>query len=230
MGLTFHTMRQTGTTRIELAVDPIPFQSMDAASADELAAPDNELFIRRAFEQDARLGCELLFRRYYDALCSHAVRFVSSKAIAEDLVAEIFCQFYAGQVFQTITISYRAYLYKTVRHRSYNYLRQMFRRDTGLEEAQYQGMTDAQQPDAITHYEELYQDVERAIQTLPVQRRRIYLMHRFDGKKYTEIADELGLSPRTVEVQIRRASHHLRDLLRDKWLVVILWSITRYLF
>lgn len=222
-------MRQIGITRIELAVDPIPFPSMDAASPDELAAPDNELFIRRAFEQDARLGCELLFRRYYDALCSHAVRFVSSRAVAEDLVAEIFCQFYAEQVFQTISTSYRAYLYKSVRHRAYNYLRRTFRRDTGLEEAQHQGVADAQQPDAVTHYEELCQDVERAIQTLPVQRRRIYLMHHFDGKKYAEIAGELGLSTRTVEVQIRRASHHLRDLLKDKWFVGMLWVLTHYI-
>lgn len=222
-------MRQTGITRVKLDVDPIPFRSTDTGSPDELAAPNNELFIRRAFEQDARLGCELLFRRYYDTLCSHAVRFVSSRAIAEDLVAEIFCQFYAKKVFQTITVSYRAYLYKTVRHRAYNYLRQTLRRDTGLEEAQYQGVADAQQPDAITHYEELYQDVERAIQTLPVQRRRIYLMHQFDGKKYADIAAELGLSARTVEVQIRRASHHLRDLLRDKWVTGMLWVITRYI-
>ncbi|GAB2572901.1 RNA polymerase sigma-70 factor [Spirosoma areae] len=224
-------MRQTGITGVTLAAGPVAFQGMDAPSPEEFSesSPDNELFIRRTFDQDARLGCELLFRRYYNALCSHAVRFVSSRAIAEDLVAEIFCQFYADQLFQTITTSYRAYLYKTVRHRAYNYLRQTLRRDAGLEEAQYQPVSDTQQPDAITHYEELYQDVEAAIQTLPVQRRRIYLMHRFEGKKYAEIAGELGLSIRTVEVQIRLASHTLRDLLKGKWLLLVLWSITRYL-
>ena len=225
-------MRQTGITQTTLAAGLLPLPMIDDAlspgeSAD--SASDNELFIRRAFGQDARLGCELLFRRYYNPLCSHAVRFVSSRAIAEDLVSEIFCQFYAEQTFQTITSSYRAYLYKTVRHRAYNYLRLALRRDTGLEEAQYQGLAEEQQPDAITHYEELYQDVEKAIQTLPVQRQRIYLMHRFEGKKYTEIAHELGLSARTVEVQIRLASHALRDLLKDKWFLLILWGITRYL-
>jgi len=186
------------------------------------AAIDSELFIRKAFDQDPRLGCELLYRRYYGALCSHAVRYLSSKAIAEDLVAEIFCELYAADVFRTITTSYRAYLYKTVRHRSFNYLRQTLRRDTGLEEVQYHSVSDVQQPDAIAHYEELRRDVEQAIQSLPIQRRRIYLMHRFEGKKYSEIADELGLSVRTVEVQIRQASHHLRNLLKGKWSVVSL--------
>ncbi|HAO50313.1 MAG TPA: RNA polymerase sigma-70 factor, partial [Runella sp.] len=39
---------------------------------------DVEYLIRQAFEEDARRGYELLFRRYYRPLCSQAVRFVYS--------------------------------------------------------------------------------------------------------------------------------------------------------
>ena len=70
-----------------------------ASPAPDEQLSDPELFIRRAFETNARLGCELLFRRYYAPLCSHAVRFVGAKAIAEDLVADIFCRFYAERTF-----------------------------------------------------------------------------------------------------------------------------------
>lgn len=223
-------MRQSGSTLSPLIVDPAPVQRMNTPLPGESdkSAPDSELFIRRAFEQDARQGCELLFRRYYGALCSHAVRFVSSKAIAEDIVAEIFCQFFANRAFESITISYRAYLYQTVRHRAYNYLRQALHRDADLEEAKYQPTTESLQPDAITHYEELYQDVETAILMLPVQRRRIYLMHRFEGHKHSEIANELNISVRTVEVQVRKASHFLRNALRDKWTLLVLWGVFRH--
>jgi RNA polymerase sigma-70 factor (family 1) len=202
---------QSNLERIDDAGESLPNQMVDS-----------ELFIRKAFEEDPRLGCELLYRRYYGALCSHAVRYLSSKAIAEDLVAEMFCELYAADIFGTITTSYRAYLYKTVRHRSFNYLRQALCRDSGLEEVEYYTAADVQQPDAIANYEELRRDVEQAILTLPIHRRRIYLMHRFEGKKYAEIADELSLSVRTVEVQIRQASHHLRNLLKNKWLAVTL--------
>lgn len=178
---------------------------------------DNERFIRHAFDQDPKLGCELLFRNYYTSLCSHAVRFLASPAVAEDLVAEVFCDFYEENIFRDINTSYRSYLYKTVRHRAFNYLRQALRRDTGLEEVSYCSMPESQQPDAMAHYEELRRDVEAAIQGLPLHRRKIYLMNRFEGKRYQEIADELGISVRTVEVQIRQASHHLRDVLREKW-------------
>lgn len=208
-----------------------PLSLMDSASSENrgLGASDTELFIRKTFERDTRLGCELLFRRYYVGLCSHAVRFVGSKAVAEDLVADVFCQFYEQQIFLTITTSYRAYLYTTVRNRAYNYVRQTFRRDVSLDEVQNQETTESQSPDSITQYEELYQDVGKAIESLPVQRRRIYLMHRFEGKKYAEIAAELGLSVRTIEVQIRLASRAIQDLLKGRWLLISLWCLFKLL-
>ncbi|HEV7381588.1 MAG TPA: RNA polymerase sigma-70 factor, partial [Dyadobacter sp.] len=55
---------------------------------------DTALFIKAAFEESPSKGLELLFRRFYKPLCSHAVRFVYSRQIAEDLVSEVFFQFY----------------------------------------------------------------------------------------------------------------------------------------
>ncbi len=144
--------------------------SPDAVETPETAVIDSEQFIRGAFEKDPRLGCDLLFRRYYVPLCSHAARFCASQSIAEDLVAEAYCDLYENDAFRDISTSYRAYLYKTVRHRAYNYLRRVLRRDAGLEEVRYCSVPENQQPDAIAHYEELRIDMEQALQTLPLHR------------------------------------------------------------
>jgi RNA polymerase sigma-70 factor (family 1) len=190
-------------------------------SRPEATVTDNELFIRHAFASDPRLGVELLFRHYYQPLCSHAVRLLYSKAIAEDLVSEVFYQFYANGTFQEIKTSYRAYLYKTVRNRALNYKRDEVKRSQDIDQCAELADSDRQRPDALAEYEELYQRLEAGINVLPTQRRRIFLMHRFENKKYAEIAEELQLSPRTVEVQIRKASHFLRDLLINYWFLVI---------
>ncbi|WAC14927.1 RNA polymerase sigma-70 factor [Dyadobacter pollutisoli] len=222
-------MQLPSSSKLSAPTEPLPFEPMDISPDGQWPiASDKELFIRKTCQTNAGLACELLFRQHYVALCSHAVRFVGSKAVAEDLVADIFCQFYEQQIFATITSSYRAYLYKAVRNRAYNYVRQTFGRDVSLEEAQYQATGQAHQPDSITQYDELYRDVEKAIESLPIQRRRIYLMHRFDGMKYGEIASELGLSVRTIEVQIRLASHALRELLKGRWFQVFLWSLYEF--
>ena len=50
---------------------------------------------------------------------------------------------------------------------------------------------------------------------LPQQCRTIFQLSRFAGLKYREIAEQLGLSPKTVEAQVSKALKHLRDQLAD---------------
>ncbi len=205
---------------------PIPLRSAESILVRlDPETPDSELLIRRAFTQDADAGVSLLFQHYYQPLCSHAVRFVSSKEIAEDIVSDLFYEFHVKRLDQAISTSYRAYLFTAVRNRAFDYVRVEMGRSTSLDRAEWFPLRSDQQPDIITQYEELYHDVESAINSMPVKRRQVYVMHRFEGKKYAEIADELQLSTRTVEVHMYRAIHHVRDLLKDKWLVVLLLFI-----
>jgi RNA polymerase sigma-70 factor (family 1) len=211
--------RMEGNTKLfaaDLDKQPGPdIPSEDSAAGvrePEATVTDSELFIRHAFATDPRSGIELLYRHYFQTLCSHAVRLLYSKAIAEDLVSEIFYQFYANGSYLKITSSYRAYLYKSVRNQALNYKRDECKCSQELGQCAEFADSDRQRPDALAEYEELYQRMEAGIRDLPSQRRRIFLMHRFENKKYNEIAEELQLSPRTVEVQIRKASHFLREL------------------
>lgn len=183
---------------------------------------DDELFIRKALENNLRLGVELLYKRYFQPMCTHAVKFVGSREVAEDLVSEIFFQFYSNKTFLEITTSYRLYLFRTVRNRAYNYLRWDLSRKADLAEASQKSNPDEQQPDQISQFEELYHDLEEAVNKLPIERRRIYLMQKFEGKKYREIADELHLSVKTVDVQLNRANQYIRNLLKDKWLLSVI--------
>lgn len=62
---------------------------------------DPELFLQKVFERNPREGMDILFRTYYGPLCSHAVRFVYSKQIAEDLVSEVFFSFTEHELIKT---------------------------------------------------------------------------------------------------------------------------------
>lgn len=183
---------------------------------------ESEMLLRRAFEVDSRKGIELLFRWYYRPLCSHVVRYVSSREVAEDIVSDVFYKFHRDRVFENIETSFRAYLFSAVRYSAFDYARVEMKRNTSLEYAEYVTLQPENQPDHITQYEDLYNDVQNAINTLPQKQRRVYLMHRYEGKKYSEIAAELGLSLRTVESQMYGAMQELRRIIRAKWLFVLL--------
>lgn len=188
---------------------------------------DAELLVRKTFEEDPRQGLSLLFRKYYGPLCSHAVRFVYSRQIAEDLVSEVFFQFYKTEAFRHITTSYNSYLFRSVRNEAYNYMRREFSRNTSLDSS-YENRQDTCQPgpDAEIQYNHLFLKVSQTISELPAQCQRVFLMSRFDDKKYKEIADELRISPKTVEVHISKALRHLRDALRGEWIAFFLLLIT----
>lgn len=183
---------------------------------------ESEMLLRKAFESDVRKGIELLFRWYYRPLCSHVVRYVSSREIAEDIVSDVFYKFHRDNVFEHVETSFRAYLFTAVRYSAFDYARVEMKRNTSLEYAEYVTLQPENQPDHITQYEDLYNDVQNAINTLPQKQRRIYLMNRHEGKKYAEIAAELGLSLRTVESQMYVAMQELRRIIRAKWFFLLL--------
>jgi RNA polymerase sigma-70 factor (family 1) len=203
-----------GQKRAPLAL----WQQQDAAGV----TADSEMMLKKAFEMDLNQGMELLFHWYYRPLCSHAIRYVSSKEIAEDIVSDVYYQFSADQIFHNVQGSYRAYLFTSVRHKAFDYVRREMKWSTSLQNADYVAIQSEQQPDHVTQYEELYSDVENAINTLPLKRRKIYVMHRFEGKKYQEIAAELNLSPRTVEAQMYQALKQVRKIIKAKWFLLLL--------
>jgi len=183
---------------------------------------DSAVFLKMTFEQNPGKGLELLFRRFYNPLCSHAVRFVYSKQIAEDLVSEVFFQFYRTRAYENINSSYTSYLFRSVRNECYTYMRREFGKTDSLEASTENTLsTYHQQPDAEIHYNNLFIKVNEVIAKLPTQCQRVFLLSRFENKKYNEIAEELNISPKTVEVHISKALKHLRSALQGEWMISI---------
>ena len=179
-----------------------------------------EALIRKTFEADPQAGIEMVYRHYYQVLCSHAVRYVGSKAVAEDLVSDILFEFNSKHLYNSISTSYRAYLFTSVRNRAYDYVREEMRHgNTMIENAMSVSVKHFEQPDSITQFEELHHLIENTINAMPLKRKQVYVMHRYEGKKSKEIAEELNLSPRTIEAHIYKAITQVHAALKEHWLL-----------
>lgn len=181
--------------------------AMSQVSARDTAASvaDREFFIRQAFERDPVNGYELLFRRYYGVLCSHAVRYVYTREVAEDLVSDIFYSFWEKASYKRVTVSFRAYLFEAVRHKCFNYLKWEFSRENNEELPGHDLESPALQPHDIMEFDELCMRIEKTMDSLPPQCKKVFLMHRFEGKSYPEIAGCLNVSQKAVEAHISKA-------------------------
>ena len=66
----------------------------------------------------------------------------------------------------------------------------------------------------LMEHSELEQLVDAAIDSLPEKCRLVFVLSRFEELTYNEIADQLGISPKTVENQISKALRILRNTLQ----------------
>lgn len=175
---------------------------------------DNEQIVRIAFEKSTSEGFEALFRLYYEALYSHALRFVYTKEKAEDIVCDVFHDFWRSDSYLSLQNTYRAYLYAAVRNRAYTYIRYELKEEkklSGSESSEH--LPAGNSPESLMEYDELHQRIDRAIQQLPPQCQRVFLLSRFEGKKNKEIADSLDLSIKTVEAHMAKALSQLRKVI-----------------
>lgn len=179
---------------------------------------DNEVVLKKMIQHDPSKGFELIFNTYYKPLCSHAVRFVYSKQIAEDIVEEVFLIFWKKELYHSVTTSFRAYLYTAVRNSAFNYLKLELREKNNIDSNTFEienSVAENHSPESILLLEELSHKVEKSISSFSPQCQKVFLLSRFEGKKNREIADELNIKLKTVEAHMMKALALLKSSLSD---------------
>jgi RNA polymerase sigma-70 factor, ECF subfamily len=161
------------------------------------------------------LAFEALFHAYHAPLCAFAYRYLAARDLAEEVVQEVFLLVWERRETLDVRTSVRSYLFTAVRNASLSYLRHervVRRRETEVRDL-LQAHAAAHQPDTVEA--ETMALVRQAIDRLPERCRLAFTLHREQGLTYAEVAGVLGISPRTVEVQIGRALKSLRGALAD---------------
>ncbi|MFP5039530.1 RNA polymerase sigma-70 factor [Parasediminibacterium sp. JCM 36343] len=175
---------------------------------------DNESLIKNIIKSNPEKGFELVFKKYYKPLCNHAIRYVYSKEIAEDIVSEIFANVWRKKLFETITGSYRAYLYQALRNNIYNYLKNEFaKKPDFLNNKDEEGLFECDTPQKILLFDELNNKIGESINSFSPQCQKVFLMSRVEGKKNREIAEELDIKLKTVEAHMMKALAILKNSL-----------------
>jgi len=177
----------------------------------------------KSLSVDSEQEFERLFKEHFKSLYAYAFTILKNEAIAEEIVQNVFFKVWEKKVPDTIQTSLKAYLYKAVYHESLNYLKHQ------KIKAQYQLHVMHQSKNQMDQsasrkmmLKELEEKLRDAMNALPQQCRTIFQMSRFDGLKYQEIADQLGISVKTVENQMGKALKQLRVKLIDYLPVFIL--------
>ena len=162
---------------------------------------------------------ESLFKELYAPLSGYAVKYLKDLDHSEEVVQDVFCTLWEKRQTISITTSISAYLYTSVRNRCLNEIRRQ--KNTAIQiNQEIEEISDA---DSRIEEIELDQRIEQAVQDLPEMSRKVFEMSRYDGMKYKEIADKLGVSVKAVEANMSRALKKMRNDLKDYVISLILF-------
>nr|WP_321407997.1 RNA polymerase sigma-70 factor [uncultured Carboxylicivirga sp.] len=165
-----------------------------------------------------------LFLKYYAQLVVFARKVVVDDDLARELVQDVFVTFYEKRNEINIHTSLKAHMYQSVRNRCLNQIKHnKIRRDHHANIFAEKKEDEAFVEDKLQETE-LEERIYTVVKTLPDQCRKIFEMSRFEGTPNQEIADQLGLSKRTVETQISKALKVLRKQLIH-YLNILLWIL-----
>jgi RNA polymerase sigma-70 factor (ECF subfamily) len=172
---------------------------------------------------------ERLFKSNYRELHAYAQVMLRDPDIAEEIVQNMFLKFWEKRSLLNIQSSIKAYLYKCVYHECLNHLKHDKIKMKYQDYAAYSMNTEHEAASSKAELTELEFRLQLALNELPEHCRTIFQMSRFEELKYREIADQLGLSIKTVENQMGKALKILRVKLAD-FITFIPLSLPSFIF
>ena len=156
---------------------------------------------------------EILFQSYYPSLCLFAKRYTHDMTLAREVVQDLFVYLGEHRDELSINISIKSYLYRAVR---FNTIRRMDNeKKLGIRMDTMPEPHDSEFNDHL-EYAELQSSILCAIESLPDQCQNIFKLSRFEQLKYTEIAEKLNLSVKTIEVQISKALRMIHQSINNR--------------
>lgn len=156
---------------------------------------------------------DMLFRKYYSMLCAYGHKFVELEE-AEECVQDAFLWLWENREVMVVQSSLSSYLFAIVHHRALNRINQKEVKSR-VENYFCEEMQSLIEDTNFYHIEELTLRIQEAVAALPESYREAFVMHRFKDMTYKEIADLLGVSPKTVDYRIQQALKQLRVDLKD---------------
>ncbi|MCK5468309.1 MAG: RNA polymerase sigma-70 factor [Cyclobacteriaceae bacterium] len=173
------------------------------------------LLVRIAQGDEEAFG--LLFNFYYPKLIQLALAFVPGIVAAQEVVSDLFYKILKNPKTLEHVKEFDNYIFLAVKNQSFTYLKKNKHRAIldSIHQKEDYILPDYKNPENSLLSDELFRLVSKVVNDLPPKRKAIFQLVKEEGKKYKEVAEILGISIKTVELQMSLALKLLRKSVKE---------------
>jgi RNA polymerase sigma-70 factor (ECF subfamily) len=154
--------------------------------------------------------------RFWAPLVSYARRILPDGDEAEDIVQETMVRLWDRRAEWTPSQQLQGFLYRITRNLALNEQKRARVRSQWISRSSQEPPNRPPTPLDLAERVQLRETLEEAIASLPPRRREVFILARYHGHSYREIAEIMDISPQTVANHMTAALEELRVRLRQE--------------
>lgn len=158
-----------------------------------------------------KVTLQALFHKEESPLLRYAFSLTGRRAVAEEIVQEVFLQLHSQW---DDVQSPKAWLFRSVRNRAYNYIRDHRRETLHGDKPEAECHSEESSPESLLLRMEATGALRQMLEELCESDRQLVKLKYFQGLKYREIAEQTGLSISNVGYRLHHILKQLADQLR----------------
>lgn len=155
-----------------------------------------------------------LFDNYYNNLCRYVFSYTRDFSQAEDIVQGAMITIWDNRKRINSKLSVKNYLYKIVYNKFIDDYRKNKLKLNYLDEVKKSSL------DNCVEFDDEYMNIkneiiQNEIHNLPPKCKEVFILNKKHGLKYKEVAEELNISIKTVEIHISKALKIIRNKFKE---------------
>jgi len=175
---------------------------------------DEKMLLSQVAQGD-EAAFSLLFYSYHNKLGAYILRLTESLPLTEEIVQDVFLSIWQNRACLGDIHRFEPYLFVAARNRAFNCLKQMAREHTRRREWANQRLHEPEMEDTLATADGYDRLIDKAVDELPPQQKKVYLLHNQERMGYSAIALQLGLSATTVKKHMSLALRHIREYIHS---------------
>lgn len=171
---------------------------------------ENESHLIQLIKKQDVNAFKKLCQIYYEQLYQFLWRKTRNDEVSKDLVQELFLNIWKLRLRLDESKSFKAYLYKAANNLASNYFKQKNIQNTyNIEDAINENSISVYNSQSFQEY------LDDVLQRFPEEQRLVFMLNKFEGFKYVEIANILNISIKTVESRMSKILKVLREEMKN---------------